>query len=501
MSENVDSEVDRFIEWTDNKINNYLPIESKQMSQNKLDMPWVDLETSTFIKEKHKLFLKVKNNQIPYQVFNSYCKLLKILIHKLKKVYYNNKFNENKNDCRKQWQTINSITGRGKKSKINEIETEPGIFSRAKKVIATSFNKFFTTIALLTQLRLGPPVENYENNIPLNPNTIILYESTSQEVFKIIKSLKNSNSLNDIPVKILKKVGYDLSPFISHLFNMCIGQGVYPTRLKSALVTPIFKKGDHSDMNNFRPISVLPVLNKIFEKMLHHRLNKFLRSSNILSDNQFGFTKGKDTQKAALKLIHEIMPSLGSKKISACLFLDFSKAFDSVPHDLLLRKLERYGIRGNALQLFTSYLENRSQCVTIDGVISEVLPVTAGVPQGSVLGPLLFITFANDINNLFEDIKKIIFADDTSLICSDENPQILIDKLHNSMSNVYDWCNYNKLALNCEKTKLMIFTNRKIDIPPLIVNGAEIELVTSFKYLGFWIDNKLKHNVHLKKLT
>ncbi len=182
---------------------------------------------------------------------------------------------------------------------------------------------------------------------------------------------------------------------------------------------------------------------------------------------------------------------MSSKKCVGCVFLDFRKAFDNVNHPILLYKMDRYGIRGKSLCIFTLYLSNRKHYVCIDGIYSESLESTVSVPQGSCLGPLLFFIYTNDLNYLLEnEVNPVLFADDTSIAYCCEDPAVLGVKLNCWLYKILDWCNYNKLALNNKKSKWMYFTRRKDAIPSLYINGSEIERVNSFKYLGFQLDSK-----------
>ena len=211
---------------------------------------------------------------------------------------------------------------------------------------------------------------------------------------------------------------------------MCIEQAYYPQSFKIARVTPLHKSGAVTDIKNCRPISTLINLNKILEKVIYRRLNKFFESCSILSDNQFGFRKSRDTQLAALKLLNYILPSLTTGKgFAGCVFLDFSKAFDTVNHEMLLIKLERYGIRDLALQFIKSYLTNRTQYVTLNGPDSQALSVEVGVPQGSCLGPLFYLIYANDLNNFINNLSAVTFSDDTTIVEMCGSIEILTLKL------------------------------------------------------------------------
>ncbi len=215
------------------------------------------------------------------------------------------------------------------------------------------------------------------------------------------------------------------------LFDLCIERGAYPESLKIAKLIPIYKTANVGSVANYRPISLLQLLNKIFEKLLYIRLNHFLENCNIISQNKFSFRKAKDTQRATLKLLDSRLPAMSSKKCFGCVFVDFSKAFDTVDHPILLYKMERYGVRGKSILIITSYLRNRKHHVCIDGIYSESLECTVGVPQGSCLGPLLFFIYTNDLNYLLENkVNPVLFADDTSIAYCCEDPAVLGFKLN-----------------------------------------------------------------------
>ena len=216
---------------------------------------------------------------------------------------------------------------------------------------------------------------------------------------------------------MFKKFHHNFLPILCNIINLCFVSGVFPHCFKHATVIAIFKKGDSSDMSNYRPIAILPFISKIFERCIFTRITDYAITCNLLSPNQFGFSKGKSTQDAIMLLTEEIYNIFNDDDGSFCIniFIDFQKCFDTIDHEILIKKLEMYGITGIALDILKCYLSNRTQSVKMNGVISPALPVRRGVPQGSILGPLLFLFFINDLPNISNNVVSILFADDTTL--------------------------------------------------------------------------------------
>ena len=490
-----------FILWLYGIVNRYFPYKVKQLSSKRATSPWLDNKALHYINKKHKLYQLLKQGRVSHRLFKAYCILLKHYLILKKNNYFNCKFNSFQKNSKKLWKTINNIIGRNNKSScINSIFKEDGAIVTDANEIASEFNKFFQSIPAYTQNKLDPPLRDYNNLVNFNQRSIFLFQVSCNEIISLIDGLDSSKTSANLPVKFLKLTKNEIAPILRTLFNKSIEEGLYPNILKIAKVVPIFKAGDSRQLNNYRPISLLPLINKIFEKILNVRIRSFLTDCQVLSENQFGFRKQKDTQQATLQLLNYVIPVLGSDEIAACIFLDFSKAFDTVNHKILLSKLYRYGIRGQPLNLLSSYLENRKQYVCVGNCESQQLSCNIGVPQGSVLGPLLYIIYANDLNYLIYNLKMILFADDTAAVLKSSSRDVLMTYVNYVLDKIQDWCNFNKLSLNKTKTKIMYITNKIVDFLKIYLNDTEIEAVKSFKYLGFIIDDKLSHKYHIESV-
>ena len=235
---------------------------------------------------------------------------------------------------------------------------------------------------------------------------------------------------------------------LKHIFNISLAKGVFPDKLKIARVTPIFKKGNNTAVTNYRPISVLPCFSKLLERKMYNRLYKFLLENNILYQKQFGFQNTHSTEHAILQLVNQITEAFSQGNYILGTFLDLSKAFDTVNHNILLEKLKANGIQSENLKLFRSYLSNRKQFILYVDFKPEMKIVKCDVPQGSILGPLLFLIFVNDLSNWTKVLDPVLFTDDTNLFCSDNNIRTLFETANQELSKINDWFLANKLSLN-----------------------------------------------------
>ena len=286
---------------------------------------------------------------------------------------------------------------------------------------------------------------------------------------------------------------------LTHICNLSISQGIFPEQLKIANVIPLYKSDDSMSFNNYRPVSVLCVLSKIFEKIMYNRVAAFLEIFKILHDNQYGFRKKSSTHVALLTFIDKVIEAIENGEYAIGVFLDFSKAFDTVDHQILLNKLDHYGIRGCALSWFKSYLSRRLQYVTYNGSQSSQQMIKCGVPQGSILGPLLFLIYINDLCIVCKSTEPVLFADDTNLFSSGSNAISLQDGVNNNLAIIAEWLKVNKLSLKIKKTHFMCFSAKNKSHPgiSLQIDGEAIAEVNKSKFLGVVIDNKLSWKDHI----
>jgi hypothetical protein len=363
---------------------------------------------------------------------------------------------------------------------------------------ANLLNKHFANISTVTGAADDPPILDKKE---VQSDLSNLFTSPI-EVAQIIRTMKKSNRSHcGIPGKFLSIIATPVSFPLCKLFNNMFEEGFYPDIFKLGHITAIWKqKGLKSSKLFYRPICLLPTLSKVCESVIHNRLLSHITENNLVTDRQAAYLKGDSTTNQLLYIVHLIRSAWATGKVAQGVFLDVHAAFDKVWHQGLLAKLEQNGVTGPCLNLFESYLSDRKQVVVVDGVKSNVEEVKAGIPQGSRLGPLLFILYINDITEGLES-EVLIFADDTTLIATGINPEQTAAQLNRDLTRIKLWADKWKVIFNADKSVDMIFTKK--DFPPSTptsLNGTAIKRATSHRHLGVYLSTTLDWSVHVKQV-
>ena len=482
-------------------------IPNKEVTIRPNDLPWY---TSALRQERRKmmrLYSKAKNcNNVltrdamwtTYNHFrNQYQEHLRLAEEDYNKKL-NNSLKNSKMKNKAWWRTVKHFLNR------NHRQTIPSLLHEGKHISdsatkASIFNSFF-----LDQMNIDTSsVQNPTN--PVHPHrTMGDLHVSEQEVLDILKCLDISKASgpDGISPKLLKEAASIIHKPLTILFNMSLTQKQFPSIWKEANVTPLYKKGEENSCSNYRPISLLSCTGKVFEKVVFKHVFNFFRDNLVISPNQSGFIPGDSTVNQLVSLYHELSLAVDQQKEVRVVFLDISKAFDKVWHAGLLYKLEKNGITNNLLSWFGDYLYDRRQRVVLNGQSSTWGSITAGVPQGSVLGPLLFLIYINDIVDVVNSKVKL-FADDTSLYLTVDDPEFAATTLNRDLSSLDVWSKNWIISFNALKTDSMLISLKRNspDHPPLVFQGHQLENVPSHKHLGLVLKSDLKWNVHINHIV
>lgn len=501
QQQNANSAYDVFLGIFLHCYNHAFPLRPYKKRNRKIKKPWIDAVLLKRIKKKNNMFHKFLESRDAslFKEFKKFRNKLNSDIKKAKCIYYESMFSRIRGDPAKIWRQVNCLTGRNfSPVRADQIAINGSL--RGKE-LADEINKHFVNIAM-SHL----PVQQCVSNWPSRQiNSFVLEAVTSTEISDLIIHLKNNvaSGYDDIKVEPIKHVSLIISPILVHVINLMFSTGVFPDKLKLAKVIPVHKGGRADDIMNYRPISVLPVFSKIFELSINIRLSKYLSKYDIISPSQYGFQKNKTTEDALLSAKQKIVGNFENQLYTLGIFLDLRKAFDSVDHNILVTKLDRYGIRGITLELIKSYLSFRRQFVKTDSAYSQQLDVKLGVPQGSILGPLLFLLYVNDITELETTPTITMFADDTSLFFTGKSLHVIEQSANLYLNELSLWLQQNKLQLNAQKTKYIVFKpinkdgNKTVN---LVYRGHNLEQVRVQKFLGVWFSEDLSWTPHVSHL-
>ena len=325
---------------------------------------------------------------------------------------------------------------------------------------------------------------------------------TTDEVVLLFKDISpaKATGIDNLSVRLIRlALPFILKP-LTDILNKAITSAIFPKQWKTAIVTPLYKGGDSHDFSNYRPISVLPILSKLLERHIHTSLLQHLTVNNIISHAQSGFRKFHSCTTAMHKMYSSWIDSKNEKHKLVILSLDFKKAFDTVSHEILIKKLANIGIQGKLLQLIKSFLSERQQCVKVHNTISNFLPMKSGVPQGSILSPTLFQIFINDLLNAKLHSTVHAYADDTTFYLSNNSLSQLQQNINNDLKSIHHWCTQNRMLINLKKSHYLLVNTTKHQTLKISINNEQLKQQTSSKIIGFTINDSLNWGNHIDNI-
>ena len=476
--------------------------------------PWLTAGLKISIDRNKKLYgesLKYPSMRQEYLNYNS---ALRKSIKRAKANYYTDKCKEYKSQTKRLWKLINEIAGKknDKSNLVDYLKIEDVNVYNAKK-ISNSFTKYFSDVGEKFANKIPASTKSISEYLKLmgsNTKSIFLQPTDENEIRKIAFDLPSKASCGHDRVSnvLLKEIITHIAEPLCLIFNQSILTGEFPDDMKLAEVVPLYKSKEHYNESDYRPISLLTTISKILEKIVYKRVYKFLTESSQLYEHQYGFRSNHSCEHAISQMVGNLLKNLERKKNSVCVLLDLTKAFDTIEHSIMLKKLDLYGIRGTALSWFRSYLSDRRLRVkcrtTSTGIdtLSDKYIVKYGTPQGSCLGPLIFLIFVNDLHLHLTDSVCIQFADDTTLVFAHRNLKYLRFCVELELCTIRDWFHANKLTLNIDKSSYLLFAvNKGTHVNfKLSIDGFEIPRVKQVKFLGTWLDEHLHWDAHVSKL-
>ena len=501
---------DKFYSEISEIVDGHIPI--KQLSTKELKFrskPWITPALKVSIHIKNKLYEKfLKTNSLYYHSkFKYYRNRINHLLKVSKSQYYNQYFLDDIKDSKRVWNDIKQIIHFKPKTSHKAVKIiNENIEMTNPYMIANAFNNYFASVGnnLANEIpNLGKSPLDYLKSS--SPDSFFISPITSAEIEIEISKLKTGKATGpfSIPISVLKILKTVIAKPLEILFNTSFSSGIVPTKFKQASVVPVYKTKSPTSLCNYRPISLLSISNKLLEKLMYKKLLDFLEKKKVLFKKQFGFRENHSTDHAILSIIHNIQLAIDERDFSCGIFLDFSKAFDTVNHKILIDKLEHYGIRGLAKDWFISYLDNRQQTVTINNNTSSSISISCGVPQGSVLGPLLFLIYINDFHLCSDIFDFHLFADYANLFYGHKNLSTMQSIINTELTNVHNWLCVNRLSLNIEKSNFVIFHPPQKTISynlELIINDKHLNQENCIKYLGIFIDSNLNWKSQIKSI-
>ena len=519
--ENVYNSVDANIAWQHmnslltKTIDQHAPFISKRV-KNK-PSPWLSIDIKKQMNLRNQLMRKARKTgcELDISKYKQKRNYVKNAISRAKHTHYNTILKENASKPEKFWKTVKEVFPTKSKG-----DQQPSSFiingskTTDKKVIVNGFCKFLSTVASKLKSVAFPLTDCVWGHKLLKTSSKIIPSKcfrftpvSSIEILSYLQKLKRNKAvgIDNLPPGFLKDVAFIIAKPLTHVINLSLMTGTVPTDFKNAKVTPLFKSGATDKLDNYRPISVLSTISKILEKCVHTQVMKYLEVNNLLSIYQFGFRKNRSTELAATTFIDQVRKGMDNGKYTGAIYIDLSKAFDTISHATILNKLPEFGIVGTPYDWFSSYLFCRYQSVAMNNVVSDSEPIYCGVPQGSILGPLLFLLHFNNSAKTLVHCNIVKYADDTVLFISHQDIDVVEKLLNKDFCNICRWLEENELIINPKKgkTEFMVFgTNIRLswlNNPPMEIqyNNTTINFTTSYKYLGLLVNDTLNMSEHI----
>ena len=523
---------DKFLSILASKFNDSFP--KKKRRPNKKTCKLQPFMTRGLLKSRlKKLKLLGKKQKTPTEAnineYNTYRNIYNRLIKEAKKHYYNSSLEEHKGDMKKTWEVLKEAISKqnNRSDKISELCFN-GEVIKDKWKMANKLNNFFVSIADDIVSNINPPLpQNIDPTTHMtHVDSHMTFKNVDPESLKTIVSEmdnKKSSDLFDMSNFLIKKIINVILNPLCHIFNLSLSTGVIPVQLKEAKIVPIYKLDNGNDAGkkipaNYRPISLLPIISKILEKIVGQQLSDYLELNHIIYKHQYGFQQNKSTVHPMIHLLNEIGRAKKDGKVSVGIFMDISRAFDSLSIPILIKKLEKIGIKNTELDWFKNYLSGRKQCIFLNDIKSSFLETNRGVPQGGVISPILFLIYINDLPNITE-MLTLLFADDSNFIYSGNSLDEILPLINADLKKICDWFRLNELSIHPDKSKFMIFNKNEssIDWDNISINlnfnndGSNDEnlikklgyinsesTIPAVKFLGVFIDSKLNFEYHIK---
>ena len=508
-SHDVDALWDIMVNTITNTLDILCPWIQIQIREDQPD--WYDGEINSLIRDKNRQYNIACTLRLPaaWEKLRTCKKSVRVAINKKKRKYIMGKLSETRSNPKKFWKSIQQNLHFGKekgnKARIS-VKDKNGNVLFGKNLVGP-MNEYYARVGAslaehFTKPWVPPPIPGIVYNIPLMTFRFI----GEKEIVSLIKSLNvhKSSQLKGISTQYLKDALVVLTVEFTYLINKCLDDGIMPNAWCAGTITPVPKNGMSKAMPDYRPISVLPSPSKLIERAVYNQLIYHLESYGLLDNRQHGFRRDHSTCSAVFEFTQYLYNNVDNRKFISCVFIDYSKAFDTIDHEIMCKKLQLYGLSPGVITWCCDYLSHRRQRVKIENHISDNISVNYGVPQGSILGPLFFIMYVNDLLSMFgQDMSRILlYADDTVIYYADREANVACSEVERGLNIVHNWCETNKLTINVKKTKHMLVSPRHIKNGSVTVNvkmgDIELENVCIYNYLGVMIDNTLSFGEFLK---